>query len=69
MSVFHTHTCAAILIVLASIGSQFGFAIGIFGPAWLSPIFSLPAIAAIAWFWRRAEKRNASSQAFARLVI
>lgn len=69
MSVFTSYTSAAILIVLASLGIQIGFAIGVFGPAWLSPVLSLPALAALAWLWRRAEKQNETSQAFARLVI
>ena len=48
---------------------QIGFALGIFGPAWLSPILSLPALALIAWLWRRAERENQQSRAFQELVI
>ena len=69
MSVFTSYTSAAILIVLASLGIQIGFAIGVFGPAWLTPVHSLPSLEALAWLWRRAEKQNETSQAFARLVI
>ncbi|MEM7639894.1 MAG: hypothetical protein AAF269_12635 [Pseudomonadota bacterium] len=69
MSVFQSFTSVAVFVVVASLGIQIGFAIGVFGPAWLSPILSLPSLAMLAWLWRRAEKQNKSSQAFTRLVI
>lgn len=59
----------AVLTVLVSLIVQTGFAIGLFGPAWLSPLLTLPALAALAWLWRSAEKQHAMSQAFADLVI
>ena len=59
----------AVLTVFVSLFVQIGFAIGVFGPAWLSPLLTLPALAAIIWLWRHAEKRHAASQAFADLVI
>lgn len=59
----------ACLIIAISLAIQFGFAVGVFGPAWLSPVLTLPALGAIAWLWRRAEAQKASSQAFAALVI
>lgn len=62
-----THT--AYLVIAISLAIQVGFASGVFGPAWLSPGLSLPALAAMTWLWRRAEQQNASSQAFAALVI
>lgn len=60
---------AAILIVAISLLVQVGFALGVFGPVWLSPVLSLPALAAITWLWRRAERQTQDSQAFTRLVI
>ena len=69
MSAFLSYRSTAILIVLTSLGVQIGFAVGVFGPAWLSPALSLPALGALAWLWRRAEKQNETSQAFARLVV
>ncbi|MEM9570987.1 MAG: hypothetical protein AAF996_05945 [Pseudomonadota bacterium] len=69
MSVFTRYSFAALLIVAISLGIQLGFALGVFGPAWLSPILSLPALGAMTWLWRRSEQQNQSSQAFARLVI
>lgn len=69
MTVFQSSASVVILIILASLGVQIGFAVGMLGPAWLSPILSLPALGALAWLWRRAEKQRASSQAFAQLVI
>jgi hypothetical protein len=48
---------------------QLGFALGIFGPAWLSPVLSLPALALITWLWRRAERENRTTRAFNALVI
>ncbi len=57
------------LIILVSLAIQIGFAVGIFGPAWLSPVLTLPALAAMARLWHRAEQQKASSQAFAALVI
>lgn len=59
----------AILTVALSIFVQIGFAVGVFGPAWLSPILTLPALAAVTWLWRSAEHRNAETQAFNELVI
>ena len=59
----------AVLTVLVSLIVQIGFAIGVFGPAWLSPLLTLPALAAMAWLWRAAEKQNAVTQAFTDLVI
>ena len=69
MTVFQSSASVVILIILASLGVQIGFAVGMLGPAWLGPILSLPALGALAWLWRRAEKQRASSQAFAQLVI
>lgn len=59
----------AVLTVLVSLIVQIGFAIGVFGPAWLSPLLTLPALAAMAWLWRAAEKQNVVTQAFTDLVI
>ena len=59
----------AVLTVLVSLIAQIGFAIGVFGPAWLSPLLTLPALTAMAWLWRAAEKQNAVTQAFTDLVI
>lgn len=59
----------AVLTVLFSLFVQIGFAIGVFGPAWLSPLLSFPALAAVIWLWRHAEKQHAVSQAFTDLVI
>lgn len=59
----------AVLTVLVSLIIQIGFALGMFGPAWLSPLLTLPALAAMAWLWRAAEKQHAVSQAFTDLVI
>jgi hypothetical protein len=59
----------AIVTVAISLIVQIGFAIGVFGPAWLSPLLSLPALAAMAWLWRHAEQQRAKSQAFNELVI
>lgn len=59
----------ASLIIVISLVVQLGFAVGVFGPAWLSPLLTLPALAAIAWLWRRAEKEKETSQDFAKLVI
>ncbi|MEL6414149.1 MAG: hypothetical protein AAFQ15_04325 [Pseudomonadota bacterium] len=59
----------AVLTVLVSLIIQMGFAVGVFGPAWLSPLLTLPALAAVAWLWRTAEKQHAASQAFTDLVI
>jgi len=59
----------ALLIVFISLLVQLGFAFGLFGPAWLSPVLSLPALATIAILWQRAERENQQSQAFNRLVI
>ncbi|MEM7460283.1 MAG: hypothetical protein AAF331_12520 [Pseudomonadota bacterium] len=69
MSVFQSHISIAVLVALASLGIQVGFAIGVFGPAWLSPVLSLPALCLLAWLWRRAEKQKETSQAFTSLVI
>ncbi len=59
----------ALLIIVISLVVQLGFAVGFFGPAWLSPVLTLPALGAIAWLWRRAEKEKQTSQAFTQLVI
>lgn len=69
MSVVQTQKSLALLIVFISLLIQLGFAFGLFGPAWLSPVLSLPALASIAFLWRRAERQNQQSQAFNRLVI
>lgn len=69
MSFDISRNLAAILIVLISLGVQSGFAFGVFGPAWLSPVLSLPALGALTWLWRRADQQKRTSQAFARLVI
>ena len=69
MSLSFSPNHAAYLVIMTSVAVQIGFAIGVFGPAWLSPILTLPAIAAIGWLWRRAERRNASADAFEALVI
>ena len=55
MSVFQSSASVVILIILASLGVQIGFAVGMLG--------------ALAWLWRRADKQRASSQAFAQLGI
>lgn len=60
---------ATALIVAVSLIVQIGFAVGVFGPAWLSPVLTLPALSAIAFLWRRAEKLHAISSAFNELVI
>ena len=64
-----TSKTLAILIVFISLLLQLSFAFGLFGPAWLSPVLSLPALAAIAILWQRAERENQQSQAFNQLVI
>ena len=69
MPVTVSYQFSAILIVLISLAIQIGFALGVFGPAWLSPILTLPALAAVAWLWRRAEDQNQSAKAFEQLVI
>ena len=69
MSVSFSPNYAAYLVILISVAVQIGFAIGVFGPAWLSPLLTLPAIAAVGWLWRRAEARTASAEAFEALVI
>ncbi len=48
---------------------QMGFAVGLLGPAWLSPILSLPSLVLVAGLWRRAERDNRQNQAFTSLVI
>ncbi|MEP1144746.1 MAG: hypothetical protein ABJH52_13580 [Henriciella sp.] len=60
---------ATALIVTICLIVQIGFAIGVFGPAWLSPILTLPALSAIAFLWRRVEKLHSISSAFNELVI
>ena len=55
--------------ILASLLVQAGFSIGFFGPAWLSPVLSLPSLVLITWFWRRAEQQNQQNQAFNQLVV
>lgn len=69
MSQHFSHQKTAFAIILVSVAVQFGFAIGVFGPAWISPILSLPGFAALAWLWRKAEKNHADAQAFTELVI
>ena len=69
MSLSFSPNHIAYRIILVSVAVQIGFAIGVFGPAWLSPLLTLPAIAAVGWLWRRAEARTASAQAFEALVI
>lgn len=69
MSLSFSPNHIAYLIILVSVAVQVGFAIGVFGPAWLSPLLTLPAIAAVGWLRRRAEARTASAQAFEALVI
>ena len=64
-----TSKTLALFIVFISLLLQLGFAFGLFGPAWLSPVLSLPALAAIAILWQRAERENQQSQAFNQLVI
>jgi len=64
-----TSKTLAIFIVFISLLLQLSFAFGLFGPAWLSPVLSLPALAAIAILWQRAERENQQSQAFNQLVI
>ena len=64
-----TSKTMALFIVFISLLLQLGFAFGLFGPAWLSPVLSLPALAAIAILWQRAERENQQSQAFNQLVI
>ncbi|MFN3213317.1 MAG: hypothetical protein ACE37M_09450 [Henriciella sp.] len=59
----------AVVTVAISLIVQIGFAVGVFGPAWLSPLLSLPALAAMVWLWRHAEQQHAKSQAFNDLVI
>ena len=69
MPISFSPTSIAYLVIAISLAVQLGFAFGVFGPAWLSPVFTLPALAIIAWAWRRAERQRAASQAFAALVI
>lgn len=59
----------ALVVIIISLAIQIGFALGIFGPAWLSPILTLPALLAMRHLWRRAERARAETQAFAELVI
>ena len=59
----------AAMVVVLSVLVQIGFAFGVFGPAWLSPVLTLPALSAIAWLWRQAEHDHAASRAFTELVI
>ena len=65
----HRQRRIAILVTLISLVTQIGFAIGVFGPAWLSPVLTLPALAAVAWLWRQSERQRAETQAFTALVI
>lgn len=64
-----TSKTLALFIVFISLLLQLGFAFGLFGPAWLSPVLSLPALGAIAILWQRAERENQQNQAFNQLVI
>jgi|GEM_PF-3374561 len=64
------HPLPAVLAIMAlCLVLQLGFAFGLFGPAWLSPLLSLPALALITWLWRRAARANQSARAFTELVI
>lgn len=54
---------------VASLLVQMGFAVGLLGPAWLSPFLSLPSLVLVAELWRRAEQENQQNQAFNSLVI
>ncbi len=65
----HKQRRIAILVTLISLVTQIGFAIGVFGPAWLSPVLTLPALAGVAWLWRQSERQRAETQAFTALVI
>lgn len=65
----HRQRRIAILVTLISLVTQIGFAIGVFGPAWLSPVLTLPALAAVVWLWRQSERQRAETQAFTALVI
>lgn len=65
----HRQRRLAILVTLISLVTQIGVAIGVFGPAWLSPVLTLPALAAVAWLWRQSERQRAETQAFTALVI
>ncbi len=69
MSVVHSPKSLALLIVFVSFLTQLGIAVGGFGPAWISPLLSLPALASIGFLWRRAEHLNQQNQSFAQLVI
>ena len=69
MPVIQTSKPLVLFIVFISLLLQLSFAFGLFGPAWLSPVLSLPALAAIAILWRRAERENQQSKAFNQLVI
>ncbi|MEL6858191.1 MAG: hypothetical protein AAFO74_07380 [Pseudomonadota bacterium] len=69
MSTPQTQKRIAIFVTLLSLIVQIGFAIGVFGPAWLSPVLTLPALASIAWLWRQSERQRAETQAFTALVI
>ncbi len=69
MSVFKHPLFPVLATIAACLLMQIGFALGIFGPAWLSPVLSLPALGLITWLWRRAERENRDSRAFTELVI
>ncbi len=69
MSTPQTQKRIAVSTALISLLAQIGFAIGVFGPTWLSPILTLPALASVAFLWRQAEQKRAESQAFTALVI
>jgi len=64
----HPHSPVLMTIIFCLL-MQVGFALGIFGPAWLSPVLSLPALGLITWLWRRAERENQHNRAFTELVI
>lgn len=69
MFTFRHSLSPVIITVIISLLMQVGFALGVFGPAWLSPVLSLPALALITVLWRRAERENQHSRAFTELVI
>lgn len=64
-----SHAWTATLIISFSLALQIAFAAELLGPAWLSPILSLPALGALIWLWQRAKQQHASLQAFNKLVI
>lgn len=69
MPAFRHSLSPVILTVIICLLMQLGFAFGVFGPAWLSPVLSLPALVLITILWRRAERENQHNRAFTELVI